>query len=315
MKKQYLVLAGLLICSIAISGCGSNENDSAQQANVTVVPTESPDEEELVDMQVSTDDETIDNIIGTRTNTASEVTIVNETGGEITEIYIRPYNENNDDYEWGDELVNGSFTLQDGDKALYYYEKDAQDDEGEAITLYDIRVAYAEEDRNECYFRMLPLPTISQITLCMEGTGADSIPYARYYDSDTRREYSTLNDVMERLGISSTDTSDSDTSEEEDDNGTDTQTPQNTPEPTQTPSQTQAPEPTQAPSSDELIEQAKGCIGQSVDALYSAVGEPSGGSEYVNEPESGETGYYYYDTFTVSTTVDENGNEVVAGVW
>ena len=26
-------------------------------------------------------------------------------------------------------------------------------------------------------------------------------------------------------------------------------------------------------------------------------------------------GYYYYDTFTVSTTFDNDGNEVVSGVW
>lgn len=315
MNKQYLVLAGLLVCVIAASGCGSSDEGSSQDAKVTVVPTESPNEEDLVDMQVSTDEETIDNIIGTKTNTASEVTIVNETGGEITEIYIRPYNENNDDYEWGDELVNGSFTLKDGGKALYYYERDAEDDEGNPITLYDIRVVYAEEDRNECYFRMLPLPTISQITLCMNGTGEDSIPYARYYDADTKREHSTLEEVMERLGISDTDTSDSDSSETNEDSEEETTDPQATPEPTQPPTQTETPDPTQPPSSDDLIEQAKGCIGQPLDALYGAVGSPSGGSEYVDEPESGRTGYYYYDTFTVSTTVDENGNEVVAGVW
>ena len=46
----------------------------------------------------------------------------------------------------------------------------------------------------------------------------------------------------------------------------------------------------------------------------SALGEANG-SDYENEPETGETGYHYYDSFTVSTTVDDSGNEVVAGVW
>ena len=49
-------------------------------------------------------------------------------------------------------------------------------------------------------------------------------------------------------------------------------------------------------------------------SLIAALGEANG-SDYENEPETGETGYHYYDTFTVSTTVDESGNEVVAGVW
>ena len=43
-------------------------------------------------------------------------------------------------------------------------------------------------------------------------------------------------------------------------------------------------------------------------------GSPNG-SDYEDEPESGKTGYYYYDTFTVSTTFDDDGNEVVSGVW
>ena len=39
------------------------------------------------------------------------------------------------------------------------------------------------------------------------------------------------------------------------------------------------------------------------------------GGDYENDPDAGEIGYQYYDTVTVSTTVDESGNEVVAGVW
>ncbi len=40
-----------------------------------------------------------------------------------------------------------------------------------------------------------------------------------------------------------------------------------------------------------------------------AGGSPNG-SDYEDEPESGKTGYYYYDTFTVSTTFDTDGNEL-----
>lgn len=43
-------------------------------------------------------------------------------------------------------------------------------------------------------------------------------------------------------------------------------------------------------------------------------GSPNG-SDYEDEPESGKTGYYYYDTFTVPQLLTIDGNEVVSGVW
>lgn len=311
MKKRYIWLAGLLAFCIAAAGCGSKDDGSSQQAEVTVVPTETP-EEDLVDMQVVEDDEEEEtNIIGEKTETSSELTIVNETGGEVKAIYIRPNEEYSDD--WGEELIDGSFTLKDGDEAHYYYEKDAKDEDGNVVTLYDIRITYSEVGKNECFFRKLPLTEMSKITLCMDGEGEAGIPYAKYFSTSSKKEVSTLEEVKQRLGLSSGTSDDEDSQETEDDlTGV-------TPTPTEVPSneiETPAPEPTEAPSEgdSQLIEQAKGCIGQSLDALYSACGSPNG-SDYVDEPESGKTGYYYYDTFTVSTTVDENGNEVVAGVW
>ena len=38
-------------------------------------------------------------------------------------------------------------------------------------------------------------------------------------------------------------------------------------------------------------------------------------SEWEEDETTGTSGYYYYPNFTVSTTVDENGNEIVTGVW
>lgn len=40
-------------------------------------------------------------------------------------IYIRetPSDDSEDD-EWGDDLVNGMFTLKNGENAVYYYEKE-----------------------------------------------------------------------------------------------------------------------------------------------------------------------------------------------
>lgn len=87
---------------------------------------------------------------------------------------------------------------------------------------------------------------------------------------------------------------------------------------TSTPAATTAPTPTPDPNNtdptDNSASVAEQYIGQSLDSLIAACGEPQG-SDYQNEPETGETGYHYYPSFTVSTTVDESGNEIVAGVW
>jgi hypothetical protein len=108
-------------------------------------------------------------------------------------LYIRE-NPSEDD-EWGDERIEEEFTLKDGEKAVYYFEP------GDDSQLYDIRIGYTTEDKNECFFRKLPLNTITQITLCMEGSGEDGIPYARYLTEDSKKEVSTLEEVKRRLGL------------------------------------------------------------------------------------------------------------------
>ncbi len=231
-------------------------------------------------------------------------------------LYVRP--TSNDDDDWGDELINGLFTLNDNDKALYYYDANVKDADGNTVTSYDIRIVYEDEDLTDCYFRKLPLTVITQITLKMDGTGDDAIPYATYLTGSSKKETSTLSEVKARLGL---DDSEDDSGDQEE---TDvTPTPEEDPEPTQAPSDNgDNPEPTQAPSnnggntdpSDASADAAKQYIGQPLSSLIAAIGDANG-SDYENEPETGETGYHYYDTFTVSTTVDESGNEVVAGVW
>ena len=110
-----------------------------------------------------------------------------------------------------------------------------------------------------------------------------------------------------------------------------------TPTPTEAPddsnnsnnSNTDNPNPTTAPSdnsngsnnnsnSDDptnaTIQTAEKYIGMSIDDLVGAVGD-SQSSEYDDDSATGTTGYYYYPDFTVSTSVDEEGNEIVTGVW
>lgn len=299
MKKRYLLFASAMIGALIFAGCGK-ENDVQTEITptptpvVTETPTPTPEEEALVEMEKTEKEK---NVIGNKTATASKVTIVNETDAEISAIYIRPYDSEMNDSEWGTDLVNGSFTVKDGENAIYYFNKSAKDESGMAITQYDIRIVYTDSNRSENYFRKIPLTEIKTITLRMDESDWGNIPYATYIKESNSTEYSTLEEVKERLGyydydeedyssteeVVSNDTSDEDTNEAESE-------------------------------IDSTISAAEGCIGSSLDTLISTIGEPTG-SDYEDEPESGETGYHYYDSFTVYTTVDENGNEIVAGVW
>ena len=65
---------------------------------------------------------------------------------------------------------------------------------------------------------------------------------------------------------------------------------------------------------DDTITEAEGYIGQSFSDLAGAIGDAQT-NEYDEVPETGTTGYHYYPNFTVMTTVDEYGNEIVSGVY
>lgn len=323
-KKRYLAIAGFAVLLIAATGCG--KKNTTEQTPVQVTPTETPQATSTVTIELVNMEETTEkNVIGEKTATASKLAIVNRTGSEIAAIYIRETptdaseDEDEDDStdEWGNDLVNGMFTLKNGENAIYYYQKPSS-----AKTTYDIRITYTDEDANECFFRNLPLASIKQITLRMDGKGEDAIPYATYLTTNATKEVSTLNEVKKRLGLDS-------------DSEDPTPTPeQDSEDPTPTP-EASDPEPTQAPSDDDnnnnnnnndgddntdtrptdsTIQTAEDYIGKSLDDLISAIGD-SVSSEYDEDPDNGTSGYYYYNNFTVSTTVDPDGNEIVTGVW
>ncbi|MDO4647926.1 MAG: hypothetical protein Q4B26_04685 [Eubacteriales bacterium] len=323
MKKKYLVIAGMAAVCILMSGCGKDKEPAVTEEVVSVTPTPVPTVTEgaLVNMQKNEEDKEseLSNVIGTKTASANEITLENQLGAEIAELYVRP---NTEQYtmmdEWGDEQIQASFKLANKDKALYYYEPKTTDDNGEAIKAYDIRVAFSNENANEYFFRGLPLDSISSIVFCVEGSDDGAIPYVKYRTKGSNgKEVSTLESVKRRIGLEASET------EDEDEELTPTPTPEETQDPLETPTpvptQAEEPDPNVEPDPDTEIDdsgaqEAAGYIGQSLDTLVGAIGAPSS-SEYANEPETGQTGYHYYDTFTVSTSVDEDGNEVVAGVW
>ena len=366
MKKRYLILAGLLVMTVAAAGCGKKKTTETAPVEVTATPTpEVTKAVDMVDMQ-QTADEDIKNVMGEKTSTASKIVFVNNTGDDIQSLYIRTHvDEDSEDYDadedggWGDDLINGMFTLTDKDKALYYMQTantqtantqtantqtsdtqttDTQTTSNKSTASYDIRIAYADEDKNECFFRDIPLGTISQITLCMDGTDDDAIPYAKYLTGTSTKEVSTLDAVKERLGITddsesesdSTDDSDKNSADDSDSTDSNNSSDQNnnsgngTGDSSDDPGNggnSDDPGTNDDPGSNDdpgnggdMISTAEQYIGQSLDALEGACGSPQG-SSYEDDPETGKTGFHYYSNFTVSTTVDENGNEIVAGIW
>ena len=345
MKKRYLILAGLLVMTVAVAGCGKKKTTETAPVEVTATPTpEVTKAVDMVDMQ-QTADEDIKNVMGEKTSTASKIVFVNNTGDDIQSLYIRTHvDEDSEDYDadedggWGDDLINGMFTLTDKDKALYYMQtantqtSGTQTTSNKSTASYDIRIAYTDEDKNECFFRDIPLGTISQITLCMDGTDDDAIPYAKYLTGTSTKEVSTLDAVKERLGITDDSESESDSTDNSDKNSTDNSdstdsnnssdqnnnsgngTGGNSDDPGNG-GNSDDPGTNDDPGDDgDMISTAEQYIGQSLDALEGACGSPQG-SSYEDDPETGKTGFHYYSNFTVSTTVDENGNEIVAGIW
>ena len=337
MKKRYLILAGLLVMTVAAAGCGKKQTAETEPVQATATPTpEVTKAVDMVDMQQTTDED-IKNIMGEKSATASKIIFVNNTGDDIQSLYIRTHvdedssdSEDDEDDGWGDDLINGMFTLTDKDKALYYLPANTQQNANKSTASYDIRIAYTDEDKNECFFRDIPLGTISQITLCMDGTDEDAIPYAKYLTGTSTKEVSTLDAVKKRLGMDdnsdSTDDSDKDSadnsdstdsdnnSDNNDDNNGDNGNGGNSDDPGNG-GNTDDPGNNDNPGNDgDMISTAEQYIGQSLDALESACGSPQG-SSYEDDPETGKTGFHYYSNFTVSTTVDENGNEIVAGIW
>ena len=320
LKKRYLAIAGLAVLTIAASGRA--KKNTTEQTPVQVTPSETPQATPTVTIDLVNMEEVSEkNVIGEKTATASKVAIINRTGSEIAAIYIRETPSDDADEEtadeWGDDLVNGMFTLKNGENAVYYYEKPSS-----SSTTYDIRITYTDEEANECFFRNLPLTSIKQIILCMDGKGEDAIPYAKYLTTNGTKEISTLSEVKKRLGL--------DTDSEED--TTPTPDPSDSADPTEAPDDSDnTTDPTEAPDpgddnnnnnsdgnntrpTDSTIQTAEGYIGRSLDDLISAIGD-SNSSEYDEDPDNGTSGYYYYGNFTVSTTVDADGNEVVTGVW
>ena len=354
MKKKYYIITGLMILAMAAAGCGGTDESGTQQkpAEATPMPSPTPEPEitptpagVMVEMEkVEEPDEYDDvkNVIGEKTESASRVLIINQTGDTIEHIFIRAAaKDDGTNDEWGSELVH-DFEWIDGEEALYYYENNQIDLEGNTATSYDIRISYEDINQEELYYRNLPLPIMKELRLCMDVSGSFGIPYARYITINGNREYSTLQEVRAWYGLDVEDEVTTESEDDEDDEDetrdTDDETTTTTSSESESESTTESTTETTTESgttttteasgsssgsdssSDDYDEpdynasQASNYIGRSLDSLMNAMGSPSD-SEYQDEPGVGNTGYHYYGSFTVSTIVDDDGNEIVSGVW
>ncbi|MDO4519006.1 MAG: hypothetical protein Q4B47_01725 [Eubacteriales bacterium] len=315
MKKRYLMIAGLMAACMVTSGCGKKEQAAdTTETQVTVAPAETTTQtvtptpsanSNLVNMQKNTTPTAAPdkNVIGNKTATASKVQIINKTGLTIAKMYIRPNVA--DGSEWGEQLLGESLKLNNNDLATYYCEKTAVNEDGDNVSAYDIYIICSDEDESEFYFRKLPLGEMSSVTLMLDGKGDDSIPYATYLLQGSSKSVSTLQEVKERLGRSDSDDSKKDEETNSDNNNDNSNSSDN-----QNQNQNDSGEQTDV-YSDEAND-AKTYIGLSKDELFSGMGEPDSSS--VEDQEDGKTGYYYYNGYTVSTSIDEEGNEVVTNV-
>ena len=322
MKKRYILLAGMCVIGMLAVGCGSKET------TVEVTPTPTPTIEvsgksNMVEMQQSVGiDKT--KITGTKTATSAELVITNNTGLEIDCFYTRPSGEE----DWSEDYIQDKFTLLAGEQALFYYDPAAKDENGVSITKYDLKVSYTDEEESDCMFRNLTLSDIEELKLKME----DGIPFVTYTSLSTKQEVSTLEDAKARMGRTEDEDSENEEDEASDDdtssNNNDSNSDTNADTDTDTDSSSDSENDSDSDndfdsgnddqeaddSGSDMRSAAEGTIGQSVDALNSACGGANS-TEYDTDEESGsQIGYYYYDGFTVST-IEQDGQEIVTGVW
>lgn len=294
MKNKAWIMIGLASLCLTVSGCsiGSHKDSVDHEATLEQTQEEEAPSAAVIEMETVKEQETTeeqkqeepDKVIGSETETALRMLVTNQAGDEITYLFIR----NNDDEDWGEERIGNGPTIADGEKAVLYFEKD------ENAVLYDLRIGFADEDKSELFFRKLPLDTITEISLCMEGTDEDGIPYARYKTTADNKEVSTLLEVKVRLGLLTEEEAQEIAAAEA--------------------AQVEFEVSEEETPKEATKEDAQTCIGKPLKALTDLCGQPRK-TTYKNETETGLTGYHEYKKFTVSTTVEEDGNEIVAGVW
>lgn len=356
MKRKYLLLIGMLAVCCVLGGCKKKTDAakvSASSEEPTIITKSDSVSGQVVEMQQgsSVDKSQITNIMGTQTATSGDLVITNLTGEDISAFYAR----SSDDEDWGMDYVEGKFTLKNSDRALFYYDKEAKSSSGSAITKYDLRVSFADESMDDCYFRELTLSDIEELSLNLD----DGVPYVKYQSLSTKQQVSTLSAARKRMGLPDSDSSGSTegssstqtTGSKRTGSGTNTNTNASTgagdsssdtssaQQPSDSGSETGGNStPTQTDPSGEdpgnsnegggdvvppglenqgqdIRDTAQGYVGQDMDNLIGDIGTANA-TEYGTDEATGNTiVYHYYDGFAVSTVEGEDGGQTVTGIW
>ncbi len=206
MKRKYLLLIGILAVCCVLGGCKKKTDAakvSASSEEPAIITKSDSVSGQVVEMQQgsSIDKSQITNVMGTQTATSGDLVITNLTGEDISAFYARA----SDDEDWGMDYVEGKFTLKNSDRALFYYDKEAKSSSGASITKYDLRVSFADESLDDCYFRELTLSDIEELSLNLE----DGVPYVKYQSLSTKQQVSTLSAARKRMGLPDSDSSES----------------------------------------------------------------------------------------------------------
>ncbi len=354
MKRKYLLLIGMLTVCCVLGGCKKKTDAakvSASSEEPTIITKSDSVSGQVVEMQQgsSVDKSQITNVMGTQTATSGDLVITNLTGEDISAFYAR----SSDDEDWGMDYVEGKFTLKNSDRALFYYDKEAKSSSGSAITKYDLRVSFADESMDDCYFRELTLSDIEELSLNLD----DGVPYVKYQSLSTKQQVSTLSAARKRMGLpdsgssestegsSSTQTtgskrtgsgtntnastgagdssSDSSSVQQPSDSGSETggdSTPTQTDPSGEDPGNSNEGEGDVVPpglenQGQDIRDTAQGYVGQDMDNLIGDIGTANA-TEYGTDEATGKTiVYHYYDGFAVSTVEGEDGGQTVTGIW
>ena len=181
MRKKWLT-AALCLAALAMGGCGSN--DSETEAQVTETPTPEPTQEaEALEMTEIPE-------FGEKTETSQSVKLTNETGAEVTSVWVRVSGQE----EWGEELLQGQAVIPETESGLLYYEPQQAEEDGAAVDVeaWDLSVGY--EDGSYVVMNQIDLAAAGEMTMCWE----DDLAFVTYVDPETQEEVSTKEQEIAR---------------------------------------------------------------------------------------------------------------------
>ncbi|MFQ6805845.1 MAG: hypothetical protein ACLRT5_14330 [Lachnospiraceae bacterium] len=131
MKKKYLLAVLCLTAALAAAGCGNEKKEEAEST-----PTPTPTQEaEALEMTETPE-------VGEKTDSSRSIQLTNETGAEVTSVWLRVSGQE----EWGEELVQGSFTIPEAESFNLNYEpqETAEDGTTAPVEAWDLSVGYED---------------------------------------------------------------------------------------------------------------------------------------------------------------------------